>query len=170
MVTASMGLPAAERQKGYERALREADLPIDPSLIEASNDLREHGYTEHAGYEAAQKLLKRSTRPTAIFATSDVQTLGVMRAVKEAGLRIPEDVALVGFDDIRISEHVGLTTIRQPMRQMGELAVEKFLARMEQPEQPVSHTVFAPQLIVRATTGCPVSQKGSGSLPEAKVI
>lgn len=161
MVAAGRGVPAAERRKGYERALREAGLPVDKALVEISTDLREHGYTEQAGYAAARALLDRRKRPTAIFATSDIQALGVMRAVKEAGLRTPEDIAIVGFDDIRISEYVDLTTIRQPMRQMGELAVEKFLARLEQPEQPVSHTVFAPQLITRSTT----SGSGEPALP-----
>jgi len=152
MVAASRGVPAAERRKGYERALHEAGLPVDKTLVEISTDLREHGYTEQAGYRAARALLSRRERPTAIFATSDIQALGVMRAVKEAGLRTPEDISIVGFDDILISEYVGLTTIRQPMRQMGELAVEKFLSRLEQREQPISHTVFTPQLIGRSTT------------------
>lgn len=152
LVAASRGVPAAERRKGYERALREAGLPLDRSLIDISTDLREHGFTEETGYKAVHKLLRQEEPPTAVFATSDVQALGILRALKEAGLQAPEDLAIVGFDDIHISEYVELTTIRQPMQQIGELAVEKFLSRLEQPEQPVSHTVFTPQLIVRSTT------------------
>ena len=151
MVMASKGRPAADRRRGYERALREADLPLDEDLIEAGIDVKEHGFTESAGFEAMQRLLPLS--PTAVFATSDIQALGAMRAVEESGLTVPDDVAIVGFDDIVISGYVGLTTLRQPMREMGELAVEKFLQRLKHPEHPVSHTVFSPTLVVRKTSG-----------------
>ncbi len=153
MVMASGGEPALERRQGYERALREAGLAVDESLIEASIEIEEHGYTEQAGYDAMQSLLNHQPPPNAVFATSDVQALGAMRALKEAGLKVPADVAVIGFDDIAISKYVALSTLRQPMRQMGELAVEKFLTRLQLPDRPVSHTVFSPQLIVRDTSG-----------------
>lgn len=150
MVMASKGEPALDRRRGYERALREAGLPVDEALIEASIDVKEHGFTETAGYDAMAKLLPYA--PTAVFATSDIQALGALRAAQEAGFSVPEDVAVVGFDDIVISRYVGLSTLRQPMREMGELAVEKFLHRLRNPDHPVSHTVFSPMLVIRRTS------------------
>ena len=159
MVMASGGEPALERRQGYERALKEAGLPVKASLVEASIEIEEHGYTEQAGYDAMLGLMKRHPQTDAVFATSDVQALGAMRALKETGLRVPDDVAVVGFDDIAISRYVGLSTLRQPMRQMGMLAVDRFLLRLTEPNHPVSHTVFAPKLIVRDTSGPPVAQE-----------
>ena len=161
MVTASGGEPGLQRRQGYERALREAGLPVDASLVEASVEIAEHGYTEQAGYDAMLGLLRRHPQTDAVFATSDVQALGALRALKESQINVPDDVAVIGFDDIAISQYVGLSTLRQPMRQMGMLAVEKFLLRLMQPDHPVSHTVFAPELIVRDTSGPPVEQEGS---------
>jgi len=155
MVMASKGAPALERRRGYERALGEARLPLDESLIAMSIEVEEHGYTEQAGYDTMQGLLQRPERPDAVFATSDVQALGAMRALKERGFKVPGDVAVVGFDDIVISKYVGLSTLRQPMRQMGEVAVDHFLNRLQHPEGSVSHTVFSPSLIVRTTSGAP---------------
>lgn len=146
-------IPARQRRQGYERALRERGLPLCEDLVVFSSSDYEDGYSEHDGYECMQALLAAATPPTAVFAVSDLQALGALRALREAGLRAPDDVALVGFDDIVVSEYVGLTTLRQPMRQMGELAVEKFLHRLHHPEHPVSHTVFTPELIVRRTCG-----------------
>lgn len=153
MVMASGGEPALERRRGYERALQEAGLSVNESLIKAGIEIEEHGYTEQAGYDAMHSLLQHRPQPNAVFATSDVQALGAMRAIKEAGLKMPDDVAVIGFDDIVVSKYVGLSTLRQPMREMGELAVEKFLNRLQHPDHPVSHTVFSPQLVLRATSG-----------------
>lgn len=160
MVMASGGEPALQRRRGYERALQEAQLPVEVSLVEASVDVEEHGYTEEAGYTAMRGLLHRRCELDAVFATSDVQALGAMRALKENGLRVPDDVAVIGFDDIAISRYVGLSTLRQPMRQMGALAVEKFLLRLLHPGHPVSHTVFSPELVLRTTSGAASTNNG----------
>ncbi|MFQ5568057.1 MAG: LacI family DNA-binding transcriptional regulator [Rhodothermales bacterium] len=151
-------IPAAERRTGYERALLEAGLPMDEALVVSSNDAVEHGYTEQAGHDAMKQLLQRQPRPEAVFVASDIQALGALRAVNEEELSVPEDIAIIGFDDIMISEYVGLSTLRQPMYQMGKLAVEKFLMRQQHPEYPTSHTVFSPRLIVRKTSNMPPTQ------------
>lgn len=146
-------VPSAERRKGYERALQEAGRAMDASLMISCGNTEEHGYTEQAGYTAMQSLLRRAQQPDAVFVASDIQALGAMQAIKEARLSIPDDIAIIGFDDIIISKYVGLTTLQQPMYQMGKLAVEKFLMRLQHPDLPVSHTVFSPRLICRTT--CP---------------
>lgn len=152
--------PAEQRRAGYEKALTEASLDVDPALVVAS-DKRALGFVEEAGYEAMGTLLKRTPRPTAVFVASDVQALGAMRAARESGLDIPADIAFVGFDDIQVSAYVGLSTLRQPVYEMGKLAIEKFLMRVQHPEHPVSHTVFSPQLVVRVSSGGEPAREGS---------
>ncbi len=150
--------PGADRQAGYEDALCGAGRDLDPDLVVVAD--WEHdlgGYTRYAGYRAMQALLERfgdgGDRPTAVFAAADVMAFGALRAAREAGLRVPGDVEVVGFDDVDASAYVGLTTLRQPMAEMGRLAVETMLGRLEAPDGPPSHTVFAPRLVVRETTG-----------------
>ncbi|MCU1233387.1 MAG: transcriptional regulator, LacI family [Candidatus Solibacter sp.] len=113
----------AERYQGYHQALREAGLPLEPSLTV-------HGDGKPEGAEApAAELLALLQPPTAIFCYNDLSALGAMRQVRKHGLRIPEDISVVGFDDLYISQYLNppLTTVRQPMRQMGRLAMETLL-------------------------------------------
>lgn len=144
--------PAVQRRTGYEHALRDAGRAVDERLI-ADSDALPFAFAEEGGYRAMRKLLDRDPRPDAVFAASDMQALGAMRAAEEAGLRIPDDLALVGFDDIELSRYVGLTTLQQPAQTMGQRATERLLQRIENDDQPVSTTVLAPQLVVRRTCG-----------------
>ena len=154
-------VPARRRRDGYRDALVAAGLDADPALeVVADWDHEHHGYTRFAGYRAMQTLLERfggrpAERPTAVFAAADVMALGALRAAGEAGLRAPRDLDVVGFDDIESSAYAGLTTLRQPMAQMGRLAAEKLVRRLETPGAPAQHTVFAPTLVARQTTGAP---------------
>ena len=152
-------VPAADRRAGYADALAEAGRAVDERLIvHADWDHEDHGYTRYAGYRGMQVLLERfaddpAGRPTAVFVAADVMALGALRAAREAGLSVPGDLDVVGFDDVASSAYVGLTTLRQPMYDMGKLAIEKLLRRLTEPDTPPSHTAFAPQLVVRETTG-----------------
>lgn len=157
--------PALQRRRGYEEALRAAGVKVEPGLVAASSS-RPEGFVEEAGYEAMQALLHRKPRPDAVFAASDVEALGALQALQEAGLRPAEDVGLVGFDDIKVSRYVGLTTLRQPMYEMGRLAVEKLLRRLREPEHPITQTVFAPHLVVRSTTQRPAPVLNEAQLKE----
>ena len=151
--------PACQRRAGYEDALAAAGRPVDPELVVVADwDHGHHGYTRFAGYRAMQELLARfegraSERPTAVFAAADVMAFGALRAAGEAGLRSPRDLDVVGFDDVESSAYAGLTTLRQPMAEMGQLAAEKLVRRLGTPGAAAQHTVFAPELIVRQTTG-----------------
>ena len=151
--------PACQRRDGYRDALAAAGLAADPEwVVVADWDHGSHGYTRYAGYRAMQVLLSRfegrpSERPTAVFAAADVMAFGALRAAGEAGLRSPRDLDVVGFDDVESSAYVGLTTLRQPMAEMGRLAAEKLVRRLEAPGASAQHTVFAPALVVRQTTG-----------------
>ncbi len=148
-----VSVPGAERRAGYEEALQVAGLSVDPALVVASADAGQHGYTREAGYAAMQQLLALDAPPDAVFAASDVQALGALRAARDAGLSVPADLAVVGFDDIRTSAYVGLSTLSQPMYEMGTLAIDKLLQRIGEPDRPVAHTTFSAHLIGRETCG-----------------
>jgi LacI family transcriptional regulator len=144
--------PGTARREGYQRALRESGRTVDASLI-AACEQQTFVFSEEGGYCAMQRLLDRDTRPDAVFAASDMQALGALRALDEAGLEVPGDMALVGFDDIELSDRTGLTTLRQPVYDMGRMAIERLTRRIEQPGQPISSTILSPELIVRRTCG-----------------
>lgn len=143
-------IDARQRLEGYRSALRDARLEANP-------DLEFHGdFTERSGYEAALELLRQQGRPTAIFVANDHMALGVMGALQEAGRRVPDDIALAGFDDITMARYLNpaLTTVHVDMLQMGERAVELLL----DPERAAAsregrHEVLSTRLVVRASCG-----------------
>ncbi|NND73073.1 MAG: LacI family DNA-binding transcriptional regulator [Rhodothermales bacterium] len=144
--------PAAARYRGYVRAITESGMMVDDQLVYVAEGDYHHGYSETSGYQGAKKLLEASPDIDAIFATSDVQAFGAMHAVRESGLNIPDDVAVIGYDDLSVSRHLGLTTVRQPMFEMGRTAVERLLSHIDRHTMHVSETVFYPDLVERATT------------------
>lgn len=104
-----------------------------------------------AAYQQARSLLSLPERPTAIFAASDLLAVGVLKAVRECDLKAPDDVAVLGFDDLDISEYIGLTTIRQRLDESGRVAVELLLARMAEPSRSIQHVRFPLSIIQRLT-------------------
>jgi len=145
--------PSVDRRDGYLKAMESAGLETPSEIIISSKDPLHHGYSEPAGRQAMETLLGRGEEFDGVFATSDVQALGVIRAMKDAGLRVPEDIRVIGFDDIVVSRYVGLSTLQQPRYEIGSTAIDKLMARIDQPTRPVSDTLFAPHLIERHTTG-----------------
>ena len=139
-----------ERYSGYRQALSEAGLTAEPWLIV-------HGDGKPAGAEApVAGLLALPQPPTAIFCYNDMSALGAMRQIRRHGLRIPEDISVVGFDDLYISEYLAppLTTVRQPMRQMGRMAMETLLQLFAGVES--GNEIRVPgELIVRESTAPP---------------
>ncbi len=144
-------VPACQRAAGYRQALKEAGLPLRKDLVVEIQDCEFHGFTEEGGYQAMQALLQREPKPDAVFAVSDMQALGARRAIEDHGYAIPDDIALIGFDDIMISRYVGLTTLRQPMFDMGTIAMDLLLKRVETPAASVAHTIFSPELVARSS-------------------
>ena len=153
--------PAVSRLEGYKIALDENNIPFDDKkLIICDAKKGEHGFNESAGYYAMKRMMKLGRKmPTAIFVASDVQALGVMRAAKEAGIRIPEDVAIVGFDDIEFAKFVGLTTMRQPINEMGRMAVDRLIQRINAEYNGGFHKELQAELIVRESCGSQKSFK-----------
>lgn len=149
------------RFQGYLEALNEHGLPVEDQLIVGGRGNGEQmpGYsTEEMGYDGMLKLLELKTRPTAIFARNDFTAMGALNAIKRAGLRIPEDVAVVGYDDIPLASHTSpaLTTVRQPTREQGRAAAQFLLSRIEgDREQPRSEKTFQCELVIRESTNPP---------------
>jgi DNA-binding LacI/PurR family transcriptional regulator len=147
LIDGGQGAGAKERSDGYRAAMREAGL-LRHVHIEPGD------FTEGGGYEGARRLLSGSLRPTAIFASNDQSAVGALDAIKEAGLRVPQDVSLMGYDNTALAalRHISLTTIHQPRNQIGAMAMKAVLRRIEHPGSPARRHVLAPKLIVRDTT------------------
>lgn len=144
-----------DRLKGYRLALAACGLTFDPTLV-VNGD-----FTEAGGYAAMRSLLP--SRPEAVFAANDMLAAGAYRALQEAGLKIPEEIAIVGFDDLPIASQLAppLTTIRQPIHRLGQLAVERLIEILREPETPARQTILPPELLIRASCGNTLPRKGS---------
>jgi len=143
-----------DREQGMVDELARAGLSIPREWV---------GHGAHGRYEArelARQMLSRERRPTAIFTASDTQALGVIAAAREIGLHVPDDLSVIGYDDIEAADYVGLTTVRQQLFESGRRGAEVLLAEIaaRSDEPPVVH--LAPELVVRATTAPPKEGRG----------
>jgi LacI family xylobiose transport system transcriptional regulator len=139
------------RVDGYRAALETAGVPFDPALV------REGSFHHEAGYTAGLELLRMAERPTAVFAGNDLQALGVYEAARELGLRIPDDLSVVGFDDLPLARWVGppLTTVRQPLSEMGA-AASRLVVDLAHGRRPTSLRLdLATHLVERSSTCAP---------------
>ena len=134
------------RLGGYREALAAAGVPADPDVVSLGV------YGRDGARALAADLLARGDRPTAIFAASDMQAVGVLEAAAQAGLQVPDDVAVVGFDDIEIADVLGLTTVRQPLADTGAEAVRLLLAELEDGAHDPVEIVKPLALVPRRTT------------------
>lgn len=139
-----------ERQKGYEGALLESGIEIDPELIRECDPRS----TENA-FQFTRELLDLANPPTAIFATNNLMTLGSLEAIHDKNLSIPDDVSIVGFDDMPWARAISppLTLIKQPGYEMGRRAAELMFQRLEDPKREPVQITMEPSLIVRKSTG-----------------
>ncbi len=147
------GAGAGVRRDGYLQAMRRLGLEKHILTVEGA-------FTENGGYVAANELLKRSPLPTAIFAANDICAIGAMRALDEAGLHVPADVSVVGYDNTSLAAllQVSLTSVHQFGADIGRLGVECLFERLEGTRSEARHEVVAPTLVVRSTTGPPPSR------------
>ena len=139
------------RVDGYRSAMNSAGLPIDERWIRFGD------FHVEGGRDRARELLALPDAPTAIFAGSDLQALGVLDAVREAGLRVPDDVSIVGYDDIPLARWVSprLTTVHQPLRRMGEEAARLAIRLADEPVETTPRMDLATSLVVRDSTAPP---------------
>ncbi|MBT9170163.1 MAG: Catabolite control protein A [Actinobacteria bacterium] len=140
---------ALDRLWGYQKAMADHGLKTDAELVK-EGDFREQG-----GYLATKELLSLSSAPTAIFAANDFIAIGALQAINEAGLEVPEDISLVGFDNIHLAglTRINLTTINQPRYKMGLMATEVLIERIEGKRGPGPvQLVLEPELVIRSST------------------
>src|SRR5216683_3818777 len=138
---------ANDRLIGLHRAFGEADLLFEPELVLTSE------WDRMGGKQAALQLLSLQKRPTAIFAASDVQAVGALEAAKELGIAIPEQLSVIGFDGIEVSELLELSTVRQPMHEMGEVGATRLVELIDNSAQTPELIRFDTRLVERHTTG-----------------
>ncbi|EGR1018018.1 substrate-binding domain-containing protein [Vibrio cholerae] len=136
---------AQMRYEGYKRALAEAGIAINPDWIVESD------FECEGGYQAFEKLYERGKLPSALFVCNDMMAMGVIQAVNQRGLRIPDDLSLIGYDDVHIAKFMtpALTTIHQPKYRLGKAAVDTLLYRLENPDTTAQVVQLEPTLVVR---------------------
>jgi DNA-binding LacI/PurR family transcriptional regulator len=144
-----------DRTVGYQQALEAAGLPASRELV------REGTRSRHRAARITEDLMRLPDRPTAIFAASDTQALGALEAARELGFRVPDDLSVVGFDDIDIASYAGLTTVRQPLFESGRRGAELLLHALEGHPHPPTVETLPLELVVRGTTAPPPSGTSS---------
>ena len=143
---------ATPRLDGYRAALTAAGLPFDPDLVVTGQALKHAGYSEEAGAEAMETLLALDRPPTAVFAASDVQAFGAWAFARDRGLRVPRDLSIVGYDNLKVSRFLDLTTVDQQMKRVGRQATVRLLDRMADPALPAQFEEIDVPLVVRGST------------------
>jgi LacI family transcriptional regulator len=148
-------ISSRQRLDGYRQALEAAGLTYDPELVQFGN------FDEESGRKAMLSLLDLPTPPTAVFVASDMVAIGALRAILDHGLRVPEDIAIVGFDDIAAARFVSppLTTIRVPAFGLGWTAGELLIRIIEQDQPEHTQVLLETELIVRRSCG---AKEGGG--------
>lgn len=141
--------PSSKRGEGFLKALTNYGIPPDDELMLRGD------FHPHSGMEASRLMLSLANPPTAIFACNDLMAMGALRAITEAGLRTPDDISLVGFDDIELASYTNppLTTITQPIQKAGEIAVEFLLERIREPGLPFRRVMLPISLTIRKSSG-----------------
>jgi len=144
----SDAMPVVQRLKGYKFALKEQNISFDEKLVLKGDSMERDGFTEKSGYEAMQKLLHSELEADACFCTSDIKAIGAQKAMREHGKTIP----LISYDNLTISEYVELTTIHQPIYDMGYKATRLLLNRIEDPKQEITDEILSPKLVIRSSS------------------
>ena len=142
---------SGERLAGYHAALGAAKVPFDPGLVRAGH------FSEDGGYDATHALLESGARFTGVFAANDLSAIGALAALREAGLTVPDDVSVVGFDDLRLSARTAppLTTVRQPAVEIAQRATQILVALIAGRRVRKLRYLLEPALVVRSSTAPP---------------
>jgi len=151
------------RGRGYRRALEQAGLPVDPDF-QFEYPLEGEWNDYRSGYAIAERLANLEKKPDAMFVHNDLGALGLLDGLLDRGIRVPEDIAIVGLDDIELAgrARIPLTTVRQPVNRIGSMAVDYILSRLRG-EQPQIRQLLPPELIVRRSSGALTSHEEDGS-------
>jgi len=152
---------ATARLAGYRRAMKEAGLPVTPEYVQEAE------FNTTAGFNAARKLVALRRKPTAVFAANDLIGFGVLAALREAGLHCPQDISVVGFDNLDESNVASpkLSTIEQFAYQVGAKAAEIVIERNQGDDGAAKHVVLTPKLLVKDSTGRAVKRRRARRKP-----
>ena len=165
-ITGSKGFFASkERLLGYRAELEQAGIPFDPELVEPGDfDLK-------AGYDAARRLLERSNRPTAVFVANDWIALGTIYAAQDLGLRVPDDLAIVGYDDREIATlaRPTITTVTLPCFEMGQASAERLLALIRNEATTNEEIKIKGRLIIRESCGATLEEQSPADVTPSRV-
>ena len=150
------GAGAMERRHGYEEAMRKLKLQREIRVGRGA-------YTEAGGHQGARELLEKRPRPTAIFAANDLAAIGALNAIEESGLRVPQDISLVGYDNTSLAamRRMSLTTVHQPRHEIGQMAMDLLIERIRGVRIKPRRVVLSPTLVVRSTTAPPPPERTS---------
>ena len=143
---------AEPRLRGYKAALDEAGVDFDPSLVVTGETVKHAGYSEEAGAEAMGQLMSLPEPPSAVFAASDVQAYGAWAYARDRGLVVPRDVSIVGYDDLKLSRFLDLTTVSQGMQDAGRLVTERLLQRLDGAASDRVEVELPLELVARGST------------------
>ncbi|KQW59725.1 LacI family DNA-binding transcriptional regulator [Variovorax sp. Root411] len=145
-------MPSEQRIEGWRMAL--AETGATPDIANANALLWRGGFTSQGGYEAMHAILRTEQKPSAVFVCNDLMAIGALRAAHESGVRVPDELSIVGFDDIELSAYTSppLTTVAQPKERIGALAVDMLLERVGGKRRDARKVVLQPELRVRAST------------------
>jgi len=138
-----------ERWEGYKKALMDHGVELDPELVKVGN------FKQQSGQEAARELLNEEGRPSALFTANNLMTLGALNAIHEEGLKIPEQIAIVGFDDLPWAQSLDppLTAVQQSAYELGRTAADLLIKRINKPKRPITNVTLDTNLIVRKSSG-----------------
>jgi len=140
--------PIQSRLMGFKKAFQEAGESFTDDFVVTGDSTYRDGFSERGGYEAMVKILAEDPGFDACFCASDIQAVGALKAMQDLDKHIP----IIGYDDIELAEYIGLSTIRQPMREMGFFATQNLIDRLENPKRAISQTIYTPELILRSST------------------
>ncbi len=151
----SKSMVADLREKGFREVLEFYNVPFDENFFVKGITRKHSGYSEEAGYESVQIMKERGELPEAIFCTNDAQAIGVIHALHELKYRIPEDIAVMGYDNIKTAHYLGLSTIDQKMYDVGMMSIERLTTMIKEKDTSVVQKEIEPKLVVRNSTRRP---------------
>ena len=153
MITSPINTRASDdRERGFKDALKNYKMKIDRSLFVTGDTTKHAGFTEEAGFEAVYKYDKMGRYPDAVFCANDTQALGALHALSRLGMKVPDDIAIMGYDNIKLSKYLDLTTIDQQMHTIGIQATARLAAIIKDPDDNLFQTSINPILVERGST------------------
>lgn len=153
MISSALETEAStDRKQGFMDALHEHDLEVADEFFVKGDTKKHAGFTEESGFEAISKLEKLGRFPEAIFCSNDTQAIGAIYALSKLGMEVPDDIAVMGYDNIKLSKYLDLTTVDQKMYTIGVQAIRRLTEIIERPVDKPYQTVVSPVLVERGTT------------------